>query len=43
MAEALLALATDAPRRAAMAARARALAHADAAARIADQVVALAG
>lgn len=43
MAEALLALATDAPRRAAMAARARALAHADAASRIADQVVALAG
>jgi UDP-N-acetylglucosamine--N-acetylmuramyl-(pentapeptide) pyrophosphoryl-undecaprenol N-acetylglucosamine transferase len=43
MAEAVLALATDAPRRAAMSARARALAHADAASRIADQVVALAG
>lgn len=43
LAEAVLALATDAPRRAAMSARARTLAHANAAARIADQVVALAG
>ena len=43
MAEAVLTLVTDAPRRAAMGARARDLAHADAASRIADQVVALAG
>ena len=43
LAEAVLPLATDAPRRAAMSVRARTRAHADAASRIADQVVALAG
>jgi len=43
LAEAVLALATDASRRVEMSARARTLAHADAASRIADKVVALAG